>query len=190
MDRAKFYAKVRETVTSGKLTTEQVNGFEAILNEWDRRAEVNHGVYGYRGYLSYMLATAYWETNHTMQPVREAYWLSENWRKKNLRYYPWYGRGLVQLTWKYNYEKADKKLGLGGKLIANPDLAMDPSVAVPIMFTGMEEGWFTGKSLADYRENGKQNFKNDRHIINGTDHDGDIASIADHFDAAILAAVA
>jgi putative chitinase len=188
MDRAKFYAAVRSTVTSGKLTTEQVNGFEAILNEWDHRAEVS-GSYGFRGYLSDMLATAYWETNHTMQPVREAYWLSEKWRKKNLRYYPWYGRGLVQLTWDYNYRKADAKLKLGGKLIANPDLAMTPAVAIPVMFDGMEEGWFTGKTLADYRETGRQDFRNDRRIINGTDHAAEIANVADHFDAAILAAV-
>ena len=49
---------------------------------------------------AYGLATAWWETNKTMQPVREAYWLSEAWRKPNLRYYPHYGRGYVQLTWK------------------------------------------------------------------------------------------
>lgn len=32
---------------------------------------------------AYVLATAKWETNHTMKPVREAYWLSEDWRRKN-----------------------------------------------------------------------------------------------------------
>ena len=42
-----------------------------------------------RNQLAYLLATAFWETARTMQPVDEAFWLSEAWRKKNLRY----GRG-------------------------------------------------------------------------------------------------
>lgn len=41
--------------------------------------------------IAYVLATVDWETNKTFKPVKEAYWLSENWRKKNLRYYPFYG---------------------------------------------------------------------------------------------------
>ena len=52
---------------------------------------------------AYVLATAYHETAHTMKPVREAFWLSEGWRRDNLRYYPWYGRGYAQLTWRRNY---------------------------------------------------------------------------------------
>ena len=38
-----------------------------------------------RNQLAYLLATAFWETARTMQPVVEAFWLSEAWRKKNLR---------------------------------------------------------------------------------------------------------
>ena len=45
-----------------------------------------------RNQAAYVLATAYWETNRTMKPVEEAYWLSEEWRRKNLRYYPWHGQ--------------------------------------------------------------------------------------------------
>ena len=52
-----------------------------------------------RNQLTYLLATAFWQTARTMQPVDEAFWLSEAWRKKNLRYWPWYGRGHCQLTW-------------------------------------------------------------------------------------------
>ena len=47
-----------------------------------------------------VLATVEWETNKTFQPVREAYWLNEDWRRAHLKYYPYYGRGFVQLTWK------------------------------------------------------------------------------------------
>ncbi len=61
-------------------------------------------------FTAYALATACHETAYTMQPVREAFWLSENWRRTHLRYYPFYGRGYVQLTWKANYERADREL--------------------------------------------------------------------------------
>lgn len=60
---------------------------------------------GLKSQIAYVLATVEWETAKTFKPVREAFWLSEAWRKKNLRYYPFYGRGYVQLTWEKNYKK-------------------------------------------------------------------------------------
>jgi predicted chitinase len=33
--------------------------------------------------------------------------------QKKLRYYPWYGRGLIQLTWQDNYQKASDALKIG-----------------------------------------------------------------------------
>ena len=74
--------------------------------------------------IAYVLATVQWETAQTFRPVREAFWLSEDWRRRNLRYYPYYGRGFVQITWKNNYEKYSKLLGVD--LVNNPDLAMEP----------------------------------------------------------------
>lgn len=41
--------------------------------------------------IAYVLATTEWETANTFKPVKEAYWLSEEWRRKNLRYFPFYG---------------------------------------------------------------------------------------------------
>jgi hypothetical protein len=139
-----------------------------------------------RHHLAYMLATAKWETAHTMEPVREAYWLSEEWREANLRYYPWYGRGFVQLTWEENYQRAQEKLGLGTVLTDDPDMALEPSIAGRIMLAGMSEGWFTGKKLSDYITPGSVDFVNARRIINGTDHASDIASIAAEYDAALI----
>ena len=55
--------------------------------------------------IKYIIATVQHETNNTFKPIKEAYWLSEGWRKRNLRYYPYYGRGYVQITWRENYEK-------------------------------------------------------------------------------------
>lgn len=133
-----------------------------------------------RNQLAYVLATAYWETAKTMKPVKEAFWLSEDWRKKNLRYYPWYGRGFVQLTWEENYIKAGKKLGLD--LTTNPDKVMEPYISAQILIVGMIEGWFTGKKLSDYITLQKSDFKGARKIINGTDKDDEIAKIAKQYD--------
>lgn len=136
-----------------------------------------------RNQAAYILATAYWETAETMKPVREAYWMSEQWRKDNLRYYPWYGRGYVQLTWKANYERTDRELGTN--LVNDPDAAMRPNTAVKILVKGMMHGWFTGKSLPDYVTLQKSDFINARRVVNGTDRAEEIAKIARAYDAAL-----
>ncbi|TPM03769.1 hypothetical protein FJ960_14965 [Mesorhizobium sp. B2-3-11] len=94
---------------------------------------------------AYVLPTSFWETAHTICPVVEAYRLSEAWRKKNLRYYPWHGRGFVQLTREKNYERAERETGQ--PIHQNPALALDPAVAAKLAVTGMKEGWFTGRDL-------------------------------------------
>jgi hypothetical protein len=60
----------------------------------------------------------------TFLPVREAWWLDEDYRRRNFRYYPYYGRGLIQLTWLSNYQAAEEALGIVG-LADNPDLALE-----------------------------------------------------------------
>lgn len=134
-----------------------------------------------RNQCAYVLATSFWETAHTMRPVVEAYWLSEAWRKKNLRYYPWHGRGFVQLTWEANYKRAERETGQ--PVHQNPALALDPMVAAKIAVTGMREGWFTGRDLNDFIDLRHSDFKGARAIINGRDKDDEIASIARQYDA-------
>lgn len=128
---------------------------------------------------AYILATARWETAHTMKPVKEAYWLTESWRERNLRYYPWYGRGYVQLTWERNYEYAGEKIGVD--LIGDPDRAMVPENAAKILVAGSMEGWFTGKSLKDYINEGGHSYVAARRVINGTDKATDISNLADDY---------
>lgn len=181
MDKAKFYSAVRATVLGPTLEQNEVDGCEAVLDAM-AGAPLAH--------CAYALATAAWETNRTMQPVREAYWLSEAWRQKNLRYWPWYGRGYVQLTWKANYEKADAELDLGGTLLANADRAMEPRIAAMVMRRGMVEGWFTGHTLARHlpaRLGTVKQFESSRRIINGTDKAHPIALIACDFQDALVA---
>jgi putative chitinase len=176
INRQKFFAGIRQQPFSGKLTTGQVSGTSAILDEWERRKQLSD-----LRWLAYMLATTKWETDHTMQPIKEGGGLAY---LKSKRYYPWYGRGYVQLTWDYNYKKMTKLLQAAGfktDLMANPELALDPDVAAFVMFEGMIGGVFTGKKLADYFSKDKTDWLNARRIINGTDKAAEIAAIAKAF---------
>ena len=127
--------------------------------------------------IAYILATVAWETNHTYKPVREAYWCSEAWRKRHLKYYPYYGRGLVQITWESNYEKFGTLLRID--LVNHPDLALYSAYAVFIAVYGMKHGSFTGKSLDLYFNKwSREDWVDARHIINGHDKAHVIASMA------------
>ena len=90
------------------------------------------------------------------------------------------GRGYVQLTGRRNYEKASRLLGCN--LLANPDLAMDPDTAAKILVSGMRDGWFTGKKLADC-----DSYVNMRRIVNGQDKAALIAGYAEAYEKALRA---
>lgn len=138
-----------------------------------------------RAQTAYVLATALWETNRTMQPVEEAYYLgsrAEAYRQR-LRYYPWHGRGFVQLTWEINYIRAGKEIGVD--LISAPDRAMDPDIAALVLVIGSRDGWFTGKRLRDYITADRVDYRNARRIINGVDAAEQIAAIATDYLAAL-----
>ncbi len=128
---------------------------------------------------AYIIATTFWETGRTFQPVKEAYWLSESWRRSNLRYFPYYGRGYVQLTWKFNYEKYSKILGLD--LVNNPDKVMEPDISMFILCHGFKHGVFTGHSLEKHVNAKKTDFLNARRCINGVDKRREIAALANSY---------
>lgn len=194
MNRTVFFDRVRASLFGGSLSQDQVAGMSSILD-----AAAKYGVKDVR-HLAYALATTFLETARTMQPIREkggaAYFTrlydvkgerSELARKMGNtapgdgpRYC---GRGYVQLTWKVNYVRAGKEIGVD--LVATPDLALRPDIAAPIMFKGMAQGWFTGKKLSDYFSATKDDPVNARRIINGTDK---ARTIAD-YHAAFLAAL-
>lgn len=140
-DRLKpFFDYVRKELFGGRLTSGQVEGMKAKLAEMEKE---NFPL----SWMAYVLATSYHETAKRMLPVREGLNASDAWRKKNLRYYPWYGRGDVQLTWEDNYRRADERLGLNGELVKNPDLALDKDVSAKVIVRGMRDGWFSKASL-------------------------------------------
>lgn len=149
---------------------------------------------------AYVLATAYWETGRTMKPVREAHGgtdqqsinrLENAWRKGQLKWVKtpywrdgFFGRGYVQLTHKYNYEKAGRKLGVN--MVRDPSIALQSDIAARVLVVGSKEGWFTGKKLSDYITAERTDWRNARRIINGTDKASTIAKLAGGFDAALV----
>lgn len=182
MNLAAFFDEVRDNLFRGKLKSGQVAGLEFLLAQWDETGFTN------RQWLAYALATAYHETAHTMQPIRE---YGRGRGRKYGRPDPvtgktYYGRGFVQLTWKVNYETASRALGID--FVRKPDLVMQPDNAAFILFQGMKDGWFTGKGFHDYINDGQRDYWNARRIINGTDRAGDIAGYALKFEAALDAA--
>lgn len=174
LDRKKFYDSVRPSIF-GALSQKQVLGMETILDEWEaeKLADLR--------FLAYMLATTYHETAHTMEPV------AEYGKGKGRKYgvpdpdtkQTYYGRGFVQLTWKYNYEAMSKVTGVD--LVHNPDKAMELPIATKILFYGMLHGSFTGKKLSDFFNDLTTDWFRARKIINGLDKAELIAGYAEKF---------
>jgi hypothetical protein len=129
--------------------------------------------------IAYVLATTEWETGRTFKPVKEAYWLSEEWREQNLRYFPFYGRGFVQLTWEANYRKYSEILDVD--LVDDPDKALDPAIALFILVHGFRFGTFTGKKLSNYVNETETDFSQARRCINGLDRAQEIATLAEKY---------
>lgn len=182
LNRKIFYAGVRKLPFDGVLTKGQVSGMDSILDEWDRRklSDLRH--------LAYMLATTKWETGHTMQPIIEGG--GEKYLRSK-KYYPWYGRGYVQLTWERNYKafRDEVKNLFGVDIVEDPNNALRRDAAAYIMFEGMARGTFTGKKLKDYFNDEKTDWYNARRIINGLDKANEIANIAKQFFADLTLSV-
>ena len=164
INRSYFLKRVRESLFSGRLSRTQADGLTRILDyrdaKWPNMPDAE---------LAYVLATAKWETAHTMQPISgrgsQAYLRSKP-------YWPWIGRGLVQITWKKNYEKYG---------IDKPEKALEWPTALHVLFHGMIFGEFTGKKLADFIGARKRDYVGARAIVNGSDKAKQIALIAEGF---------
>lgn len=191
INRKFFYETIKspEIALFSFLNQKQVDGFEAIFNEWEHDPTLTD-----MRQLAYMLATAYHETAYTMQPVKERgkelyfierYFKNEKVRKQLMNLSAqdavnFCGKGHVQLTGRRNYELFEKRLNI--PLSKNSDLALVMVHSITIMFEGMQHGLYTGKKLKDYF-NGPElcDWKNARRIINGLDCADDIAMYAKKF---------
>ena len=85
---------------------------------------------------AYALATATWETGGAMLPLEE---------KADS---PWRGRGFVCASGQDFYERASALCGVD--LVAQPDKLLDPETAADVLLSGLENGAFTGESVASY----------------------------------------
>lgn len=174
IDRQYFFDTVREELFSGILTQKQVEGMEEILSHYEEIGWTD------KRWLAYLLATVFHETNKTMQPIKE---LGSEAYLRSKPYYPYYGRDLVQTTWKYNYEKVRDFTGID--VVSHPELIGELNMAVRVAFKFMEKGWYTGKSLKRYFDGVNEDWYNARRIINGTDKADKVATYAKKFLAAI-----
>lgn len=166
----KFFELYRSSF--GKLSQQQVEGIEFLLKKCSAsKLLISKTTDIMLAKIAYILATVKLETAHTFQPITEygskAYLTGK-------RYWPYIGRGYVQLTWYANYLSFGEVLGID--LVNNPELANDPETAWLILEEGMtdktpQDPEFTGKSLEDYFNDNGLDFYNARKIINPKDWD-------------------
>jgi hypothetical protein len=160
-DRTVYFDSVRDSLFAGRLSQRQVDGQEAILSAWEQRYSLAHRMSRIvvpvnewkrllkpdLRHLAYPLSTTYHETSQEMWPIEEY------GRGEGMEYgepdpetgQTYFGRGYVQLTWRDNYARAARELGLVDTpkdLEWHAEHALDSTIAADVMFFGMEEGWF------------------------------------------------
>lgn len=174
-----FFYTVRTQLFHGKLTQSQVDGMTAL----HAASLLCTGLIPDQ--LAYFMATAYHETNQTMQPIREIgqgrghpYGLPAG--PYQLCYY---GRDFVQTTWYANYLKLEQMTGL--PLTKNPDLLLDPKNSALADIKAMMAGMYTTRKLSTYVNATMVDFVNARRVINGTDCANAIAVYANIFSGAL-----
>lgn len=175
INRLKLFDTIRPLL-GGNFTTSQVKSIDIILDEGIRFLP-NVAA------LAYLLATAFHETGNTMLPIAEYdkgkgrdYGKFLDMGSGPGRRVPYtginqlfYGRGYVQITWLTNYRNLGRILGKD--LVNNPELALDPTIAIDIAIQGMLRGYFTGRRIKDFFPNAKgtNDPLNARRMINGMD---------------------
>jgi peptidoglycan hydrolase-like protein with peptidoglycan-binding domain len=122
--------------------------------------------------IAYVMATVQHEVAGTYRPIKEI-------GGQNRPYAPYYGRGYVQLTHKYNYKKYKDILGID--LVSYPDKALDRQVALFILCHGMANGTYTGRKLGQYVNVNKTDFVGARWVVNDRDKRHLIAGYANQW---------
>lgn len=83
--------------------------------------------------LAYALATIEHETAGTFEPIEE---FGGRHSARRFGYEGgtnYFGRGFIQLTHLRNYQKMGERIGLGDKLMKNPNLALEPAISAHIL---------------------------------------------------------
>lgn len=194
-DRRKFFEYVRNAPFGNKLTQQQVDGMNDMLDYFEQNP-----VYSADDRkVAYVFANTFWETGARMVPVRETFakstrqaiarldaaWKAGRLRQVRAPYWRegWFGRGRTQLTHKRGYARGAEFTGQ--PLLDNPDLMLDSEIDVMVSIGGLYDGFFTGKSLHDYFTD-RADPVNARRVVNGTDK---AKHIAENLYVPFLAAV-
>jgi predicted chitinase len=166
LNNTDIFNKIKSIVK--RLTPLQEKSINAILSEIK-----NQGIKDPK-HIAYILATAWHESR--FKPIIE--WGGQAYLKSKA-YYPYYGRGFVQLTWLSNYKKIQKIIEKTGRfpgvdILKKPSDLLRMDVAAFVIVYGMKHGVFSGKKLSDYDD-----FINMRRIVNKMDKAALIASYAE-----------
>lgn len=174
IDKEFFFSNYKSKF--GTLNQTQVDNLNILIDTYDSDDKIDRITQ-----FAYILATIYHETATTFKPIAE-------YGKGKGKYYGvpdketgkiYYGRGFIQLTHRFNYQKASDELGID--FVNEPDKVMEIDNATKICFIGMNQGWFTGKKLSDYFTDSKTDWINCRKIINGMDKANLIGNIGKNF---------
>lgn len=173
-DKGIFYKKVRDNLFGGRLSQQQIDGIESIVNYWFE----NHSEKP-NEFLAYILAQTKHETAGSMDAIEEhgkdSYFLRYDIRgnkrkalelgnKKAGDGLKYKGRGNGMITGYTNYLRQSEKFGID--LVNKPELMLNLDVATPVMIEGVIDGDFTGKKLSNYYKNGSFDAWNARRVLN------------------------
>jgi putative chitinase len=75
------------------------------------------------------------------------------------------GRGFIQLTGRFNYQKHGEGFGLGNQLIENPDIANDPGIAAKLLSSFLKNKEATIKEALI-----ENDLRRARRLVNGGSH--------------------
>lgn len=195
------YRERFEAAFEKELTPSRAEGMETILTY------ASQSCFGAQKdqLIAYILATAYWESGLTMQPVREglkesdedacAYVtklyedgvISTNYSAREENGCAYYGRGYVQLTWARNYKAMGAHLiGDESYFYDDPDKVMVPKTAAVILIRGMLDGIFAEASepcrLEDFINQDGIDYINARRTVNRLNRAETIAEFARKFE--------
>lgn len=104
------------------------------------------------------------------------------------------GMGLIQATGRDNARRATKRLRELGYLSAaqdlevTPTLMLDPDISAAMLFTGLSEGWYTGRKLSDFFGPGKNDVVGARRMVNPDGNGPEVAVIHAGYLKALQAA--
>lgn len=183
IDKALFYKQYRSKF--GTLTQTKVNGLNFLMHKIEQDKEPSlHNASLWKQEVAYMLATIKHEVADRYQPITE---FSNTTCRRYDGGCSYKGRGYVQLTHQYNYQKLSSVVGVD--LVANPLKALDADISYRVTSYGMHHGIFTGRGLNKYINENLTDYVNARRIVNGKDKASLIAGYARRFESILRSSV-